>query len=275
MPAAAAPSHWPSCCGYGATADAQPHHAARTGRCGGVRAARRALEKAGMAPADDRPRQRPRDLDAGGRSGRAGRRSARSSASTRRASAITATKGAIGHTLGAAGGDRARWRPSSAMREGCVPPTLNLSRPGAGSGRPRSARHWRPGSATVNTALVNAFGFGGQNSTLLSSPLVRHEQAGVRPPDLIVADRPAGGAPQRFRTVRARDRGRRHGARAAQARCAGSRRSRRVPQRRPRPASALRRLPPIDSAVAARAHHRAPDRTFLLGAFARRGAICA
>ena len=115
-------------CGYGATADANHITLPAPGGAGGVRAARRALAKAGMRPDRDRPRQRPRHVDAGGRSGRAGRRSGRSSATTPRKVSITATKGAIGHTLGAAGGIGAV-ATISAMRDGCVPPTLNLVDP--------------------------------------------------------------------------------------------------------------------------------------------------
>ncbi len=57
--------------GYGATADAAHITLPAPGGIGAVRAARRALEKAGLEPTADRPRQRPRDVDAGGRQGRA------------------------------------------------------------------------------------------------------------------------------------------------------------------------------------------------------------
>ena len=55
--------------GYGATADASHITLPAPGGIGAVRAARRALEKAGMTPDRHRPRQRPRDLDARGRQG--------------------------------------------------------------------------------------------------------------------------------------------------------------------------------------------------------------
>ena len=57
--------------GYGATADASHITLPAPGGIGAVRAARRALEKAGLDARRHRPRQRPRDLDARRRQGRA------------------------------------------------------------------------------------------------------------------------------------------------------------------------------------------------------------
>ena len=57
--------------GYGATADASHITLPAPGGIGAVRAARRALEKAGMDADRDRPRQRPRHVHARGRQGRA------------------------------------------------------------------------------------------------------------------------------------------------------------------------------------------------------------
>ena len=125
--------------GYGATADAVAHHAAGAGRRSArVRAARRALEKAG-------PRRRP-TIDhvnahatstPGGRPGRARRRSGRSSATTRREVAITANKCDARATRSAR---PARSRPIAtiqAIRDGCVPPTINLVDPDDGGRGPR------------------------------------------------------------------------------------------------------------------------------------------
>ena len=78
---------------------------------------------------------------------------------------ITATKGAIGHTLGAAGaiGAVATIR---AINDGCIPPTLNLVDPSPEADgldcTPLQSR-----SRDVRAGLVNAFGFGGQNSALI------------------------------------------------------------------------------------------------------------
>ena len=151
-------------CGYGATADANHITLPAPGGAGGVRAARRALEKAGMAA---------RDIDhvsahaTSTPEGDLAELTALRTIFGERAPhvAISAIKGAIGHTLGAAGGI-ASVAAICAMRDGCVPPTLNLSDPAPEMGEldctPLVARQHE-----VNSVLVNAFGFGGQNATLV------------------------------------------------------------------------------------------------------------
>jgi 3-oxoacyl-(acyl-carrier-protein) synthase len=78
---------------------------------------------------------------------------------------ITATKSSIGHTLGAAGAIAAVVTVLS-MRDGIVPPTLNLVDPDpevAGLDcTPLEARR-----RDIRVAIVNAFGFGGQNSAIV------------------------------------------------------------------------------------------------------------
>ena len=74
--------------------------------------------------------------------------------------AVTATKSMIGHTLGAAGALSAIGAVLS-LHEGVIPPTTNYSVPD-----PDCDLDYVPGVArqkTVHHALVNAFGFGGQN----------------------------------------------------------------------------------------------------------------
>lgn len=151
-------------CGYGATADASHITLPAPGGEGGVRAARRALEKAGMAPTDidhvsahatSTPEGDPAELAAfrtifGDHIG---------------AVSITATKGAIGHTLGAAGGIGAV-AAICAMRFGLVPPTLNLVDP-APAAAGLDCTPLRAKSRAIRAALVNAFGFGGQNAALI------------------------------------------------------------------------------------------------------------
>jgi 3-oxoacyl-[acyl-carrier-protein] synthase II len=151
-------------CGYGATADANHITLPAPGGAGGVRAARRALEKAGMAPSEvdhvsahatATPEGDPAELSA-----------VRTIFGDHASSvAISAIKGAIGHTLGAAGGIAAV-AAICAMRDGCVPPTINLTDPAPEVDTldctPLVARQHE-----VNAALVNAFGFGGQNSALV------------------------------------------------------------------------------------------------------------
>ncbi|MEO7118790.1 MAG: beta-ketoacyl-ACP synthase II [Candidatus Limnocylindrales bacterium] len=151
-------------CGYAATADANHITSPAPGGAGALRAARRALVKAGIdaseidvvnAHATSTPDGDGAELQA--IRALLGDRAAQVS--------ITATKGAIGHTLGAAGGITT----VVAVREildGCVPPTLNLVDPDPEVREldctPLTARR-----RDVRVALVNAFGFGGQNSCLV------------------------------------------------------------------------------------------------------------
>ena len=150
--------------GYGATADAHHITLPAPGGAGAVRAARAALKKAELAPQDidlvnahatSTPEGDPAELQAfrtifGDHA---------------RNVSITATKSAIGHTLGAAGAIGAI-ATIQAMREGCVPPTLNLVDPSPEMGEldctPLTAR-----SREVRAALVNSFGFGGQNAAIV------------------------------------------------------------------------------------------------------------
>ena len=78
---------------------------------------------------------------------------------------ITASKSMLGHTLGAAGAIEAAIT-ILALRDGCVPPTINLHDPDdAGEGlnlTPNVAqRH------ALRIGLSNSFGFGGQNTALI------------------------------------------------------------------------------------------------------------
>ena len=74
--------------------------------------------------------------------------------------AISATKSMIGHLVGAAGAASAL-AAVLAIRDGIVPPTINLEHPD-----PACDLDYVPNAARrmpVNVAMVNAFGFGGQN----------------------------------------------------------------------------------------------------------------
>jgi 3-oxoacyl-[acyl-carrier-protein] synthase II len=150
--------------GYGATADATHITLPAPGGAGGVRAARRALDKAGMAPAEiDHVSAHATSTPEGDPAELAAFRTVFGDHAPR--VSISATKGAIGHTLGAAGGIGAI-AAICAMRAGCVPPTLNLTHPSPEMGdldcTPLKSR-----SREINAALVNAFGFGGQNAVLI------------------------------------------------------------------------------------------------------------
>jgi 3-oxoacyl-[acyl-carrier-protein] synthase II len=150
--------------GYGATADAAHITLPAPGGAGAVRAARRALEKAGMAPdeldhvnahATSTPEGDGAELQMLGTVlGEHGP-----------AVSITANKSMLGHTLGAAGALESV-ATIQAMRDGAIPPTINLHdldehangldlTPNTASRRP------------VRAALNNSFGFGGQNAALI------------------------------------------------------------------------------------------------------------
>ena len=77
---------------------------------------------------------------------------------------MSSTKSAIGHLLGAAGSVEAIFS-ILAMRDGIVPPTLNLDNPSDGCDLdfvPHRAK-----SKVVRAALSNSFGFGGTNASLI------------------------------------------------------------------------------------------------------------
>jgi 3-oxoacyl-[acyl-carrier-protein] synthase II len=150
--------------GYGATADASHITLPAPGGIGAVRAARRALEKAGMDPsaiahvnahATSTPEGDKAELQAirtifGDHAGNV---------------AVTASKSAIGHTLGAAGAIEAIIT-IMAMRDGIVPPTLNLEDPDDNA----EGLDLTPLTATrrdIPAAISNSFGFGGQNTALV------------------------------------------------------------------------------------------------------------
>ena len=78
--------------------------------------------------------------------------------------AMSSTKSAIGHLLGAGGAVEAVYT-LLAMRDGIVPPTLNLDNPSEGCDInlvPHTAQERK-----VTTALSNSFGFGGTNASLI------------------------------------------------------------------------------------------------------------
>jgi len=150
--------------GYGATADASHITLPAPGGIGAVRAARRALEKAGLsaddidhvnAHATSTPEGDKSELQAiktifGGSVGRI---------------PITANKSMLGHTLGAAGAIEAIVSILT-IRDASIPPTINLTDPDREAGgldlTPNVAA-----SRQVRTVLSNSFGFGGQNTALI------------------------------------------------------------------------------------------------------------
>jgi 3-oxoacyl-[acyl-carrier-protein] synthase II len=78
--------------------------------------------------------------------------------------AISSTKSMTGHLLGAAGVVEAIFS-LLAIRDGVVPPTINLHQPGPDCDLdyvPNTARQMK-----VDVALSNSFGFGGTNGSII------------------------------------------------------------------------------------------------------------
>ena len=84
--------------------------------------------------------------------------------------AMSSTKSSIGHLLGAAGAAEAIFC-LLAIRDGVVPPTLNLDNPSVATSIdlvPHTAR-----ARAVEVALSNSFGFGGTNASLIFRKLAQ------------------------------------------------------------------------------------------------------
>ncbi len=150
--------------GYAATADASHITLPAPGGIGAVRAARRALEKAGLTAADiDHVNAHATSTPEGDKAELQAIRTIFGEDAGR--VAITANKSMLGHTLGAAGAIEAI-ATVMAIRTGCVPPTINLTDPDPGS----NGLDLTPGVAAtrhIRAALSNSFGFGGQNTALV------------------------------------------------------------------------------------------------------------
>ncbi len=150
--------------GYGATADASHITLPAPGGIGAVRAARRALEKAGLAAEEiDHVNAHATSTPEGDKAELLAIRTIFGDHAD--SVAVTANKSMLGHTLGAAGALEAIVT-IMALREGCVPPTINLDHPddhAAGLDlTPNIATH-----RALRTAISNSFGFGGQNTALV------------------------------------------------------------------------------------------------------------
>jgi len=150
--------------GYGATADASHITLPAPGGIGAVRAARRALEKAGLEPSDvDHVNAHATSTPEGDKAELQAIRSIFGDDAGR--ISITANKSMLGHTLGAAGAIEAIVTVLS-IREGCIPPTINLADPDPeGAGLELTANI--AAQRGVRVALSNSFGFGGQNTALV------------------------------------------------------------------------------------------------------------
>ncbi len=150
--------------GYGATADGHHITTPSPGGAGAVRAARRALHKAGLEASDiDLVSAHATSTGEGDPTELVGINTLVGENAPN--VSVTATKSSVGHTLGAAGAIAAV-ATIKALLDGIVPPTLNLHQPDENAGAldltPLEARE-----RELDVALVNSFGFGGQNSAII------------------------------------------------------------------------------------------------------------
>jgi len=149
--------------GYGMSGDAYHITAPAEGHEGAFRAMKAALRSGGMTPSDvqyinahgtSTPLGDDLELDA----------VERMFGDAARHVAMSSTKSATGHLLGAAGAIEAIFS-ILAIRDGVVPPTLNLEEPSRPSVIDRVARVAQ--ERRVNVALSNSFGFGGTNASIV------------------------------------------------------------------------------------------------------------
>ena len=80
---------------------------------------------------------------------------------------MTANKSMLGHTLGAAGAIEAIATRSCALRDGVVPPTINLDDPDEAAAGLDLTPQRAPASGRSGWRVSSSFGFGGQNSALV------------------------------------------------------------------------------------------------------------
>jgi 3-oxoacyl-[acyl-carrier-protein] synthase II len=150
--------------GYGATADASHITLPAPGGVGALRAGRRALEKAGMQP-DELDHVNAHATSTPEGDGAELLALASLLGEHGPAVSISAQKSMLGHTLGAAGALESIATIQS-IREGAIPPTINLVDPDPNV----NGLDVTPNVATrrdVRAALNNSFGFGGQNAALV------------------------------------------------------------------------------------------------------------
>jgi 3-oxoacyl-[acyl-carrier-protein] synthase II len=152
--------------GYGLSGDAYHITAPAETGDGGYRAMQMAMKRAGIAPSDiDYVNAHGTSTMADGIELGAVERILGDAASK---VAMSSTKSSIGHLLGAAGSVEAIFC-LLAMRDGIVPPTINLDNPDVTTKLdlvPHTAQ-----KRTVNVAMSNSFGFGGTNAALILSKL--------------------------------------------------------------------------------------------------------
>jgi 3-oxoacyl-[acyl-carrier-protein] synthase II len=150
--------------GYGLSGDAYHITAPAEDGDGGYRAMQMAVKRAGISPSDiDYVNAHGTSTMADGIEASAVERLLGNAASK---TAMSSTKSSIGHLLGAAGSVEAIFC-MLAMRDGMVPPTINLENPDVVTALdlvPLKAQ-----KRAVNIAMSNSFGFGGTNAALILS----------------------------------------------------------------------------------------------------------
>ena len=150
-------------CGYGMSGDAHHITAPAEGHEGAFRAMKAAFRNGGVHPSE------VRYVNAHGTSTPLGddlelEAVERFFGEDAKGLAMSSTKSATGHLLGAAGAIEAIFS-LLAIRDGVVPPTLNLENPSRDSVIDRVALQAQ--ERKVDVALSNSFGFGGTNASIL------------------------------------------------------------------------------------------------------------
>ncbi|MGI4942823.1 MAG: beta-ketoacyl-ACP synthase II [Janthinobacterium lividum] len=150
-------------CGYGMSGDAHHITAPAEGHEGAFRAMKNAFRNGGMSPSE------VQYVNAHGTSTPLGddlelEAVERFFGEDAKGLAMSSTKSATGHLLGAAGAIEAIFS-LLAIRDGVVPPTLNLENPSRDSVIDRVPLHAQ--ERRVDVALSNSFGFGGTNASIL------------------------------------------------------------------------------------------------------------
>jgi 3-oxoacyl-[acyl-carrier-protein] synthase II len=150
--------------GYGLSGDAFHITAPSEDGDGGYRAMQMALKRAGMGPSDiDYINAHGTSTMADGIELGAVERLLGNAAPGK---PMSSTKSSIGHLLGAAGSAEAIFC-LLAMRDGMVPPTINLENPDVTT--VMDLVPLKPRAHEVNVAMSNSFGFGGTNAALILS----------------------------------------------------------------------------------------------------------
>lgn len=154
--------------GYGATADAYHLSSLAPGAEGSARAMRLALKRAGLAPTEIDYVSAHATSTPGG-DGEEAAAIATVFADNKANLHVSGVKSMIGHLLGGAGAMGA-FAAVLAIRDGIVPPTINLTNldPACAA----TGLNFTPNTAVrkpVRAALANSFGFGGTNASLVFS----------------------------------------------------------------------------------------------------------